>query len=97
VPSNSPAYAAGIDQDDTLTRIGSEHIASPDAVDAALGRHRPGERVTLEYIDRTGTSKTANVVLGENPHVNAIAVEGAGGSLTPAQRAFRDAWLRSQQ
>jgi hypothetical protein len=53
--------------------------------------------VTLEYIDRTGTSKTANVVLGENPHVNVIAVEGAGGSLTPAQRAFRDAWLKSRQ
>jgi hypothetical protein len=66
-------------------------------VDAALGRHRPGERVTIVSVDRTGASKTASVVLGENPHVNVIAVESAGGSLTPAQRAFRDAWLRSQQ
>jgi hypothetical protein len=53
--------------------------------------------MSIEYVDRTGTSKTANVVLGENPHVNVVAVESAGGSLTPAQRAFRDAWLRSQQ
>ena len=66
VPSNSPVYAAGIDQDDTLTRIGGEHIGSPEAVGAALGRHRPGERVTIAYVDRTGTSKTANVVLEEN-------------------------------
>jgi predicted metalloprotease with PDZ domain len=97
IPSNSPAYAAGLDQDDTLTRIGPEHVASPEAVDAALAHHRPGERVTIAYVDRTGASKTADVVLGENPHVNVIAVESAGGSLTPAQRAFRDAWLRSQQ
>jgi len=97
VPSNSPAYAAGIDQDDTLTRIAGEHIASPEAVDTAIGRHRPGERVSIEYIDRTGASKTANVVLGENPHVNVIAVESGGGSLTQAQRTFRDAWLKSRQ
>jgi len=80
-----------------LTRVAGEHIASPEAVDTAIGRHRPGERVSIEYIDRTGASKTANVVLGENQHVNVVAVESAGGSLTQAQRTFRDAWLKSRQ
>jgi predicted metalloprotease with PDZ domain len=97
VASNSPAYAAGLDQDDTLTRIGGEHVASPEALDTVLGRHRPGERVTIVYVDRTGASKTADVVLEENPHVHVIPIESTGGSLTPAQRAFRDGWLRSRQ
>ena len=29
VPANSPAYAAGLDQDDTVTQIGGERITSP--------------------------------------------------------------------
>jgi predicted metalloprotease with PDZ domain len=97
VPANSPAYAAGLDQDDTVTHIGGERVTSDEAVSAVLGRHRPGERVTLAYVDRTGTPRTAAVVLGENPHVDVTAVEAAGGTVTPAQRAFRDRWLRSQK
>jgi predicted metalloprotease with PDZ domain len=96
VPSNSPAYAVGLDQDDTLTQIGGERVASPEAVSMALGRHRPGERVAVVFIDRTGASKTGSVVLGEDPHVDVSAVESLGGSLTPAERAFRDRWLNSQ-
>jgi predicted metalloprotease with PDZ domain len=97
VPPNSPAYATGIDQDDTLTQIAGERVASPDAVNAVLGRHRPGERVAVAYVDRTGATKNASVVLAQDPHVDVAAVESVGGSLTPAQKAFRDRWLKSQQ
>jgi hypothetical protein len=72
-------------------------VTSTETVSIVLGRHRPGERVTIVYVDRTGSTKTAPVVLAENPHVDLMAVEAAGGSLTPAQRAFRDRWLKSQQ
>jgi len=84
-------------QRDTLTQIAGERVTSADAVNTVLSRHRPGERVTIAYIDRTGATRTASVVLAENPHVDVTAVESAGGSLSPAQRAFRDRWLRSQQ
>jgi predicted metalloprotease with PDZ domain len=97
VPANAPAYAAGIDQDDTLLKIAGERVTSAETVNIVLGRHRPGERVTIIYIDRTGTTKTAPIVLAENPHVDMVPAEAAGGSLTPAQRAFRDRWLKSQQ
>jgi predicted metalloprotease with PDZ domain len=96
VPANAPAYAAGIDQDDTLLQIAGERVTSTEAVNIVLSRHRPGERVTIVYVDRTGATKTAPIVLAENPHVDVVAVEAAGGSLTPAQRAFRDRWLKSQ-
>ena len=97
VPPNSPAYASGIDQDDTLTQIAGEHVASPEAVNSVLGRHRPGERVAIVYVDRTGAAKSATVVLEEDPHVDVAAVENVGGSPTAAQKAFRDRWLKSQQ
>jgi predicted metalloprotease with PDZ domain len=96
VPPGSPAYEAGIDQDDTLVQFAGERVASAEAVSAVLGRHRPGERVTIGYIDRTGTSKTGTVVLAESPHVDVVPVESTGASLTPAQRTFRDRWLKSQ-
>jgi predicted metalloprotease with PDZ domain len=97
VPSNAPAYAAGIDQDDTLLQIAGERVTSAEAVSVVLGRHRPGDRVTIVYLDRTGESKNATVVLAENPHVDIVPIESAGGSPTPAQRAFRDGWLKSRQ
>ncbi len=97
VPSNSPAYAAGIDQDDTLVQIAGERVGSPDAVNTALSRHRPGERVPIVFIDRTETTRNASVVLAEDPHVDVVTAESAGAALTPAQRALRDRWLRTQQ
>ena len=97
VPPNAPAYAAGIDQDDTLVQFAGERVTSAETVNTVLGRRRPGDRVTIAYIDRAGATRTSSVVLAENPHVEVVAVESAGGSLTPAQRAFRDRWLKSQQ
>ncbi len=97
VPANAPAYAAGIDQDDTVTQIAGERVTSAEAVNTVISRHRPGERVTIAYIDRTGATRTSSLVLAENPHVDVAAVESAGGSLSSAQRAFRDRWLKSQQ
>ena len=41
VPSNWPAYAAGIDQDDTLTQIAGERITSAEAVNAVLAATGP--------------------------------------------------------
>jgi len=49
------------------------------------------DTVTIGFKDRTGVPKTANVVLGEDPHIEVVAVEP-----TAAQRAFRDSWLGSR-
>lgn len=97
VSPNAPAYAAGIDEDDTLLQMAGEHVTSAEAVNTVLSRHRPGDRVSIVYLDRAGASKTASVRLVEDPHVEVAAIEAAGGTLTPAQRAFRDRWLKSQQ
>jgi hypothetical protein len=44
------------------------------------------------FVDRTGVAKTAGVTLAEDPHAEVVPVE-SGGTLTPAQKAFRDRWL----
>jgi predicted metalloprotease with PDZ domain len=96
VPANSPAYAAGLDEGDAITQVGNERTGSADDVSNAIGRRRPGDRVSISFVDRAGVSRTATVTLAENPHLEVVAAELAGGSLTPVQRAFRDRWLSSQ-
>jgi predicted metalloprotease with PDZ domain len=92
VPANSPAYAAGLDRDDTVTRIAGYKITSQEEATAAIARGKPGDKMPLTYVDRAGESKSTTVTLAENPHVEIIEAS----SLTPAQRAFRDRWLGSQ-
>jgi len=88
-----PIYAAGIDQDDEIQQIGGDRIRSIDDVNAVLRRHKPGDRVEIVFIDRSGAAKTAGIALREDPHVEVMPVEATGGQLMPAQKSFRDAWL----
>ena len=90
--ANSPLYAAGLDYDDVVTQIGGDRVSSTEEANAAVSRRKPGDRVSVNYVDRTGTARSVTVTLVENPHLEIVDV----GSLTPAQRAFRERWLGSQ-
>jgi predicted metalloprotease with PDZ domain len=89
----SPAYAAGLEQDDQVQQIDGAKIGSADAVTAILQRHKPGDRLEVVFADRSGAVKTASITLAEDPHQEVVAVESSGGTLTPAQQTFRAAWL----
>ncbi len=89
-----PAYQAGLEQDDEIRQLDGQPISSDADLSAVLGRHRPGDRIALTFVDRTGAAKTATVTLGEDPHVTVVPVEATGGSATPAQATFRDLWLK---
>ena len=58
-----------------------------------MRKHKPGEVIAVEYVDRTGTAKTVKLTLEQDPAVGIVAVESTGVSLTAAQAAFRAAWL----
>jgi predicted metalloprotease with PDZ domain len=92
-----PAYAAGVDQDDELQWVNGLRLRSSDDLTTVLARHRPGDRIELVFTDRTSRSKAANVTLLEDPHVEVVPLEATGAALTPAQQAFRDAWLGSKK
>ena len=69
-----------------------QRIAGDADVNAVLQRHKPGDKVPVVFVDRTGAAKTATITLAEDPHAEVVPVE-SGGTLTAAQKAFRDRWL----
>jgi predicted metalloprotease with PDZ domain len=93
--ANSPAYEAGLDVGDELRQIDGQAIVEPIDVDAVIARRRPGESISVIYVDRTRMAKQTKIMLVENPHHELVPVESASGALSPAQRAFRTAWLGS--
>jgi predicted metalloprotease with PDZ domain len=94
VPPTWPIYAAGIEQDDELQAIDGQKIGNAEDVASALQRHKPGDSVTVRFTDRGAPAKDATITLKEDPHVDVVAA--VVGAMTPAQRAFRDRWLKSR-
>ncbi len=87
-----PVYAAGLDQDDEIREIDGQRIGSDGDLTSALQKRKPGDTVRISFVDRTGTAKNASVALAEDPHMDVMPIE-MGGTLTAAQKAFRDGWL----
>ena len=92
-PIGSPAYAAGLDLGDELREIEGMRVASAEDVSAVLRRHRPGDRLPVVFVDRGGATRMGTVVLGEEQRLVVEPVEATGGTLTPAQKTFRQQWL----
>jgi len=88
-----PAYRAGLDEDDELHLLDGRPINGEGDLSAVLRQHKPGDSVSIVFTGRTGKQTTSRVVLAEDPHIEIVPVESAGGSLTEAQKAFRRAWL----
>ncbi|MCA1562560.1 MAG: PDZ domain-containing protein [Acidobacteria bacterium] len=89
----SPAHKAGLDQGDVITAIDSTPLSSSHTWQTALKAHKPGDRMSVTVKRRDGATTTVSVTLAEDPAMEAVPVESAGGTLTAEQKAFRDAWL----
>jgi predicted metalloprotease with PDZ domain len=93
VAANSPAYAAGLEQDDEIRQVDGVSVQLPDDALNIADRHRPGDQLQVVYADRTGVEHMTTLVLAPNPHLVVVPLDGATGGLTAAQRMFRDRWL----
>jgi len=51
----------------------------------------------VNFKRRNGAAVTSKIVLKEDPALDAVLMEDAGGTPTAAQKAFRDSWLGSTQ
>jgi len=91
-----PIYAAGVEQDDDLREVDGQRVASAQELESVLRRHKPGDRVPIVFVERSGDSKSATVTLAEDPRLDVVPVE-RGGTLTAGQKAFRDRWLGPQE
>jgi S1-C subfamily serine protease len=67
VVSGGPAAAAGLAAGDVITAIGGRSVSSPSAITTFLLTKKVGERISVAYVDQSGTSHTANVILGSGP------------------------------
>jgi predicted metalloprotease with PDZ domain len=97
VPWESPLYKAGVAQDDQLVNLGGVDLTSTGNWDEALARHKPGDRVPLRLVRRSGETVNATLTLEEDPRMEVVLVEKTGGTLTDEQRRFRESWLGSRQ
>ena len=96
VPAGSPAYAAGLEEDDEIAEVDGRRVETTADVDGALRQHKPGDRLPVTFVDR-GQSRTTVVTLSGDEHMDVVPAEAAGGDLTPAQKTFRDQWLGPKQ
>jgi len=96
VPFESPLYKAGVAQDDYVVSLDGADIVREGQIEEILSRHKPGDRVAIRFVRRGGEKAETTVVLEEDPRIEIVPVENAGGTLSADQRRFREAWLRAQ-
>ncbi|KQM96816.1 M61 family metallopeptidase [Sphingomonas sp. Leaf25] len=90
---NTPLYAAGVDRGDTIVALGTTTIGDVAGWTTALATLRPGAAVPIRYRRRGGQEITATLTPAADPTLEIVRGETIGQTLTPAQRAFRTAWL----
>jgi S1-C subfamily serine protease len=67
VEPGTPAASTGISQGDTVTSVNGQSVDSPQALTDLLRRHHPGDKVTIGWVDSSGSSHTAKVKLTTGP------------------------------
>ncbi len=92
VPRGSPAYEAGLEQDDHLVSLDGVAVSSADRLKRFLERRRPGEVVPTTFL-RRGQLVTAPLRLTADPRAKIVPKEDA--VLTREEKEFRKAWLNT--
>lgn len=61
--SGTPAASAGITKGSVITKVGGSSVTSADTLGTAVKSHKPGDRVSVTWVNTSG-SHTATVTLG---------------------------------
>ena len=67
VTPNSPAVAAGLVQGDVITAVAGRQVASSPNIAAVLLAKKPGDKVSVTYLDQSGARHTTTVTLAAGP------------------------------
>ena len=91
----SPLYEAGIDRGDLIKEIGGVVLNSDRVMNELVGRHNPGDRLDIVYMQR-GAQKTAQLTFSEDPRLEVVLYEDANIEVSEDQLTFRNSWLGSR-
>jgi predicted metalloprotease with PDZ domain len=86
-------YKAGVDRDDLIVSIDGVNVTSQEVLDQTLAKHKPGASVPLRFVRRGGDTVNTTLVLEEDPRIEVVTLEHAGGTPIAAQKQFREQWL----
>jgi S1-C subfamily serine protease len=64
---NTPAATAGLEAGDTITGLNGKAISSATDLTGALANYKPGQSVSVTWVDQNGASQTATVTLTQGP------------------------------
>jgi S1-C subfamily serine protease len=67
VASGTPAAQAGLTAGDVITAIGGQPVTSAADLKTVLTGHQPGQRVTVNWTDSSGATRSATVMLATGP------------------------------
>ncbi|WP_395728323.1 S1C family serine protease [Nakamurella sp.] len=67
VVDGSPAADAGLTAGDTVVGIDSTAVSTADGLSSVLAGHRPGDSVTVTWLDVAGAQHSASVTLVQGP------------------------------
>jgi predicted metalloprotease with PDZ domain len=96
VPFGSALYKAGVAQDDFIVMLGGTTLTRQSQIDEVLGKQKPGDTIPIRFVRRAGEKVEGAITLDEDPRIEIVTVESTGGTLSPEQKRFRDAWLNAQ-
>ncbi len=63
----SPAASAGLRSGDLITELNDQPVVSADGLTASLQRSRPGQSVTVGWVDQSGQAHQARITLTNGP------------------------------
>jgi S1-C subfamily serine protease len=67
VQSGSPAQGAGITRNSVITAVAGTQITSLDTLNTVLLGHKPGERVSIAWVNQGGSHTATLTLAGVNP------------------------------
>jgi S1-C subfamily serine protease len=67
IVSGSPAASTGLSQGDTITAIAGHTVSSPTSLRNVLVEFHPGQKVSVTWVDSSGSSHTSTVDLTSGP------------------------------
>lgn len=67
VVPGAPAESAGITRDSVITKLGGDSVTSSASLGTVIRTHKPGEKVSLTWVDQRGTHNGSITLAGVNP------------------------------